>query len=81
VKRLLKIIDAVRPTFEQGGKLRLFKPVFGALEHMFFAPSTTTIGAPHVRDPLDLKRLMSMVIISVVPSVLGLFTFSVCGFF
>jgi len=75
VKRLLKIIETVRPTFEEGGKLRAFKPVFGALEHFFFAPSTTTIGAPHVRDPLDLKRLMSMVIISVVPSVLAAFYF------
>jgi Na(+)-translocating NADH:ubiquinone oxidoreductase B subunit len=75
VKRLLKIIEAVRPTFEEGGKLHVFKPVFGALEHFFFAPSATTLGAPHVRDPLDLKRLMSMVIISVVPSVLAAFYF------
>jgi len=75
VKWLLKIIDTVRPTFEEGGKLRLLNPVFGALEHFFFAPSTRTIGAPHVRDPLDLKRLMSMVIIAVVPSVLAAFYF------
>jgi Na(+)-translocating NADH:ubiquinone oxidoreductase B subunit len=71
VKWLLKVIDAARPSFEEGGKLRLFNPVFGALEHFFFAPSTTTIEAPHVRDPLDLKRLMSMVIIAVIPSVLA----------
>jgi len=75
VKWLLKIIDTVRPTFEEGGKLRLLNPVFGALEHFFFAPSTRTIGAPHVRDPLDLKRVMSMVIIAVVPSVLAAFYF------
>ena len=75
MKWLLKIIDTVRPTFEEGGKLRLFNPVFGALEHFFFAPSTRTVGAPHVRDPLDLKRLMSMVIIAVVPSVLAAFYF------
>jgi len=75
VKWLLKVIDAVRPTFEEGGKLRLLNPVFGALEHFFFAPSTRTIGAPHVRDPLDLKRVMSMVIISVVPCVLAAFYF------
>ncbi len=81
MKRLLKIIEAVRPTFEEGGKLRAFKPVFGALEHFFFAPSTTTIGAPHVRDPLDLKRLMSMVIISVVPSVLAALYFFGLRFF
>lgn len=36
MKWLLKIIDAVRPTFEEGGKLRLLNPVFGALEHFFF---------------------------------------------
>jgi Na(+)-translocating NADH:ubiquinone oxidoreductase B subunit len=67
VKRLLKIIDAVRPTFDEGGRLGVLKPVFGALEHFFFAPSDRTLSAPHIRDPLDLKRLMSMVIISVVP--------------
>jgi Na+-transporting NADH:ubiquinone oxidoreductase subunit B len=71
VKWLLKIIDAVRPTFEEGGKLHIFNPVFGALEHFYFAPSTRTIGAPHVRDPLDLKRVMSMVIIAVAPCVLA----------
>ncbi len=75
MKGLLKIIDAVRPHFEDGGKLRAFNCVFGALEHFFFAPSDTTLGAPHVRDPLDLKRLMSMVIISVVPSALAAFYF------
>jgi len=71
VKWLLKIIDAVRPTFEEGGKLHLLNPVFGALEHFFFAPSTTTIRAPHARDPMDLKRFMSMAIISVVPCALA----------
>ncbi len=75
MKRLLRVIDAVRPSFEEGGKLRLFNPVFGALEHFFFAPSTTTIGVPHIRDAIDLKRFMSMVIISVVPSVLAAFYF------
>lgn len=71
MKWLLKIIDAARPTFEEGGKLQIFNPVFEALEHVFFAPSTRTIGAPHIRDPLDVKRVMSMVIISVIPCVLA----------
>lgn len=75
MKWLLKVIDAVRPNFEEGGKLRLLNPVFGALEHFFFVPGTTTLEAPHVRDPIDLKRFMSMVIISVVPTVLAAFYF------
>ena len=46
------------------------------LEHFLFAPAQTTTTAPHVRDPLDLKRFMSMVIISLVPCILaGLYFF------
>ena len=75
MKWLLKVIEKVKPNFEQGGKLQAFHPVFGALEHFFFAPSATTLGPPHIRDPLDLKRFMSMVIISVVPCVFAAFYF------
>ncbi|MBL7153654.1 MAG: RnfABCDGE type electron transport complex subunit D [Phycisphaerae bacterium] len=67
MKWLLKVIDKVRPTFEEGGKLRHLNPVFGALEHFLFSPSETTVCAPHVRGPMDLKRFMSVAIISVVP--------------
>jgi len=75
VKWLLKIVEAVKPTFDQGGKLQVFSPIFGALEHFLFAPGDTTPGAPHIRDPLDLKRFMSMAIISVVPCVFAAFYF------
>jgi len=71
VKWLLNVIEKVRPNFEEGGKLKAFHPVFEALEHFFFAPAERTICAPHIRDPLDLKRFMSMVIISLVPCVLA----------
>jgi Na(+)-translocating NADH:ubiquinone oxidoreductase B subunit len=71
VRKLLKIVETIRPTFEEGGKLGTFKPVFEALENFLFSPSTTTLTAPHVREPLDVKRVMSMVIISLVPSILA----------
>ena len=71
MKWLLKIIDAVRPAFEEGGKLQIFNPVFGALEHFLFAPAARTTGIPHIRDPLDLKRVMSAVIVSMIPCVLA----------
>ena len=69
MKWLLNVIEKVRPNFEEGGKLKAFNPVFGALEHFFFAPADRTVCAPHIRDPIDLKRFMSMVIISLVPCV------------
>lgn len=75
MKFLLDIFKAVRPTFEKGGRLSPFKSVFDAMENFFFAPAAVTLTAPHVRDPLDIKRLMSMVIIAVVPSLFAAFYF------
>jgi len=81
VKKLLKIVETIRPTFDEGGKLGLFKPIFEALENFLFAPSATTLTAPHVRDPLDVKRVMSIVIISLVPSILAAVYFFGLRFF
>ena len=71
MKILLDIIERLRKHFEEDGKLRAAKPLFGAAENFFFAPSTRTIRSPHVRDPLDVKRFMSMVIIALIPCVLA----------
>ena len=71
MKRLLAILERLRPTFEPGGHMGLLKPLFEAMENFFFAPSTTTLAAPHVRDPLDIKRVMSMVIVALFPCILA----------
>ena len=68
MKFLLGIFKSVRPAFEEEGKFRAFKPLYEAMENFFFAPSSITLTAPFVRDPLDIKRLMSMVIIALVPA-------------
>jgi RnfABCDGE-type electron transport complex D subunit len=70
MKMLLKIFEKVSPAFEEGGKFSTFKPVYKAMENFFFAPSVTTPSAPYARDPLDIKRLMSMVIIALMPAFL-----------
>jgi Na(+)-translocating NADH:ubiquinone oxidoreductase B subunit len=64
---LLKIFDKLRPPFQEGGPLNRFKPFFDANEAFFFSPSQKTENSPHVRDPLDIKRFMSMVILAVAP--------------
>jgi len=69
MKFLLKIIDKSRHHFEEGGKLRLFKPVFDAAENFHFSPATRTEFAPYLRDPLDVKRFMSTVIVALAPCV------------
>jgi len=75
VKAMLRLFEKLRPHFEQGGRFGVFKPVFDAAENFFFAPSATTRLAPHIRDPLDVKRFMSMVIIALLPVLLASFYF------
>ena len=75
MKVLLNIFEKIRPAFEQGGRLGVFKPVYEAMENFFFAPSATTLAPPYARDPLDIKRFMSMVIVALVPCLFASFYF------
>jgi len=69
MKWLLHLLTALRPPFEEGGRLHLMKPVFDATENFFFGPGARTSDEPHIRDPLDVKRYMSMVIVALAPCV------------
>lgn len=71
MKWLKDAFDQLRPSFEEGGKLESMKAVFDATENFFFAPDASATTAPHVRDPLDLKRYMSMVILALLPCTLA----------
>lgn len=75
MKALLKIFEKIRPAFEQSGRLGVFKPLYEAMGNFFFAPSATTLAAPYTRDPLDVKRLMSMVIVALLPCLIASFYF------
>lgn len=75
MKMLLKIFEKVSPVFDKGGKFSAFKPVYEAMENFFFAPSSTTPAAPFARDPLDVKRFMTMVIVALLPCLLASFYF------
>lgn len=70
MKFVLGMFEKMRPQFEDGGLLNRLKPVFDASFNFMFSPEEPTEVAPHVRDPLDVKRFMSMVIIAVLPCVL-----------
>lgn len=75
MKKLLGFLQRLRPHFDKGGKLSAFKPVFDAAEHVFFAADAQTKQFPHVRDPLDVKRFMSMAIIGLLPATIASFYF------
>ena len=67
MKLLIDLFDRLRPHFKAPGKLALLKPVFEASENFFFSCGKATSVAPHIRDPLDVKRFMSMVIVALAP--------------
>ncbi len=75
MKLLLKMFERMHPLFDEGKKLSRGKPLFDAMENFCFAPVTTTSTSPHIRDPLDVKRYMSMVIIALLPALLASFYF------
>ena len=67
---LRKLVEKVKPTFEKGGKLGFLHSTFDAFETFLFVPNTVTTKGAHIRDCVDLKRVMIMVVISLVPAML-----------
>lgn len=71
MKPLRKFVERVKPNFEKGGKLEKFYPAFNAFETFLFVPGETTpASGSHVRDAIDLKRTMILVVLSLVPCLL-----------
>ena len=67
---LRNIVDRIKPTFEKGGKLGFLHSTFDAFETFLFVPNTVTRKGAHVRDCVDLKRVMIMVVLALVPAML-----------
>ncbi len=71
MKPLRKLLDKVKPSFEKGGKLEKFYPAFNAFETFLFVPDhTAPARGAHIRDAIDLKRTMILVVLSLVPCLL-----------
>lgn len=68
MEALRKLLDKIKPHFEQNGKLEKFYPAFNAFETFLFVPDHTTAArGTHIRDAIDLKRTMILVVLSLVP--------------
>ncbi|MFK5953791.1 MAG: NADH:ubiquinone reductase (Na(+)-transporting) subunit B [Desulfobacterium sp.] len=71
---LKTIFKKTDPYFQPGGRFSRFKGIYSAIRTFFFVPSPVTKTAPHVRDHIDLKRFMSLVILALLPVTLfGMF--------
>jgi Na+-transporting NADH:ubiquinone oxidoreductase subunit B len=63
-------LDKLKPHFTEGGKFSKLRSVFEGFESFMFVPNKVTFRGSHIRDSIDLKRTMTVVIIALVPALL-----------
>jgi Na+-transporting NADH:ubiquinone oxidoreductase subunit B len=68
---LKKILDNLKPTFSEGGKLSAFGSLYDAMETFFYVPNETAkVRGAHIHDAIDSKRTIFFVVIALIPSIL-----------
>ena len=67
---LRKFVDKIKPTFSEGGKLGFLHSTFEGFETFLFVPNTTTTKGAHIRDCNDIKRVMIVVVLALIPAML-----------
>jgi len=70
LKFLNNLMEKQKPLFEKGGKLERFYPIFEMQETILLWTNARTKTGPHVRDGLDTKRFMMMVVVALIPATL-----------
>jgi Na+-transporting NADH:ubiquinone oxidoreductase subunit B len=70
MRALRRYLDRLRPLFRRGGRFEQFSALFEMVDTLLYTPADVTRDAPHVRDAMDLKRLMIFVVLAVTPALL-----------
>jgi len=70
MKLLRNFLDKIEPNFMKGGKLEFFYPFYEAMDTFFYNVGDTNTGKVHVRDSVDLKRNMILVMLALTPCIL-----------
>ena len=65
-----KILDKIEPYFIKSGKYSVLYPLYEALDTFLYTPSDKTNTGPHIRDNIDIKRVMIFVVIAMLPALL-----------
>ena len=69
MRAVRRILDSLHPHFEKGGKWERLYPLYEGVDSFLFSPGSVTGGKTHLRDSLDTKRMMSTVIVALLPCV------------
>lgn len=67
---LRSFFDRIEPHFTKGGKYERLFPVYEMVESFIYTPKTVTTAAPHARSYVDMKRIMTYVVIATIPCIL-----------
>ena len=67
---LRSYLNRIKPYFEKDGKLHAFRSVFDGFETFLYVPNTTSRCGVSIHDAIDSKRIMSMVVIALMPALL-----------
>ena len=67
MKALRTFLDKLHPHFSRGGKYERLYPLYEAADSFLYTPGEVTAGTPHVKDAIDLKRVMITVVIALLP--------------
>jgi Na+-transporting NADH:ubiquinone oxidoreductase subunit B len=70
MKFLRKFLDRREKHFKEGGKLKGLYYLYEAIDSFLYTPGQPTPGASHIRDAMDLKRIMMVVVYALIPAVL-----------
>ncbi|MBT5052956.1 MAG: NADH:ubiquinone reductase (Na(+)-transporting) subunit B [Gammaproteobacteria bacterium] len=58
---LRTFMDGLEPNFHKGGKYEKYYAIYEMVDTIFYTPGKTTVGQSHVRDAVDMKRVMTTV--------------------
>ncbi len=65
---LRKILDKLEPHFHKGGRFEKWYALYEAVDTIFYSPPDVTHNASHIRDGIDLKRVMITVWLAAFPA-------------
>ena len=67
---LRNYLNKIKPAFEKDGKLHAFRSIFEGFETFLYVPNTTAKSGANIHDAIDSKRIMSIVVIALMPAML-----------
>lgn len=67
---LRNYLNKIKPNFQEGGKLHAFESVFDGFESFLYVPNVTAKSGASIHDAIDSKRIMSFVVIALLPAML-----------